>query len=106
MAAWRESAGRDAGKGERLGGAVVEYRVIYREWPTAGRLIEVRSGVTEVGEKHQRLVHWLLDPVGGAAYATAEAVALTFDLKTRKAVSPSPAHRELLARQLVADMAV
>jgi acyl-CoA thioester hydrolase len=105
MAPWREAAGKDQGR-ERLGGAVVEYRILYREWPTAGRLIDVRSGVVEVGEKHQRLIHWLIDPVGGEAYATAEAVALTFDLKARKAVAPSAAQRDALAAQIIKGLTI
>lgn len=106
FAAWRAEAAQAAGGGERFGGAVVEYRVVYRGWPRDGALIEIRSGVVEVAEKFQRLVHWALDPVSGAAYATAEAVALTFDLRTRKAVAPDAARRAALAERIVPGLTI
>ena len=39
--------------------------------------------------KVRRLVHWMLDPATGRAWASAEAIAVSFDLQTRKIVSLS-----------------
>ena len=36
-----------------------------------------------------RLVHWIVDPESGKPWASMEAVALTFDTTTRKAITPS-----------------
>lgn len=87
-------------------GAVVEARLVFRRWPRAGDLIEVRSGVAEVGDKTLRLVHWLLDPSSGGAWASMEAVALTFDTVTRKAISPAPEARAAMSARVVKGLAV
>ena len=70
----------------RVGGAVLEYRLIYLDLPKAGDHIEVRSGLAGFDDKTQRLAHWLLDPVGGGAWGVSEAVAINFDLDARKAI--------------------
>ena len=81
---------------KRMGGAVLEYRLIYLDWPMAGDHFELRSGLKAVEDKTQRLNHWLLDPVSGRAWGTAEAVAVNFDLDTRKVVPIAPAARAAL----------
>lgn len=100
LAQWRQAAA-DANGGAPAG-AVVEARFVYRHFPRAGDLIEVRSGIVEVGEKTLRLVHWLCDPESGGVWASMEAVALTFDTVTRKTISPTPDARERLAKHVVA----
>jgi acyl-CoA thioester hydrolase len=86
-----EALGEDQPK--RMGGAVLEYRLIYLDWPAAGDHFELRSGLQAVEDKTQRLNHWLLDPVSGKAWGTAEAVAVNFDLDSRKVVPIAPAAR-------------
>lgn len=81
---------------KRMGGAVLEYRLIYLDWPVAGDHFELRSGLRAVEDKTQRLNHWLLDPVSGRAWGTAEAVAVNFDLDSRKVVPIAPAARAAL----------
>jgi acyl-CoA thioester hydrolase len=44
---------------------------------------------SRVGDKTLRIVHWIIDPETGAAWASMEAVALTFDVNTRKALTPN-----------------
>jgi len=90
LAPWRQAAASD---GVQPAGAVVEGRFVFRKFPRAGELIEVHSGIAEIGEKTLRIVHWLLDPESGIAWASMEAVALTFDVNTRKALTPSPEAR-------------
>ena len=85
---WRSRIGEMTG-GVDTGGAVLEYRLVYRAWPKVGDLLEVRSGLNRVGEKFHTLVHWVVDPVSGQPWLTSEAVAVTFDLKTRKII-PTP----------------
>jgi acyl-CoA thioester hydrolase len=98
LAPWRRAA---AGDGVQPAGAVVEARLVMRKFPRAGELIEVHSGIAEIGEKTLRIVHWLLDPASGAAWASMEAVALTFDVKTRKALTPSAEARGRVAKLVV-----
>jgi acyl-CoA thioester hydrolase len=102
LAQWRQDAA-DANDGAGApAGAVVEARFVYRRFPRAGDLIEVRSGIIEVVDKTLRLAHWLCDPASGAAWASMEAVALTFDTTTRKTISPSPEARARLAKHVIA----
>ncbi len=98
LAPWRQAA---AGDGVQPAGAVVEARLVMRKFPRAGELVEVHSGIAEIGEKTLRIVHWILDPETGAAWASMEAVALTFDVNTRKALTPSPEARERVAQLVV-----
>lgn len=100
LAGWREETAA-VNAGAAPAGAVVEARLVFRRFPRAGELIEIHSGVAEVGEKTLRLVHWLVDPESGAAWASMEAVALTFDIATRKAIAPSPEARARLQKRLV-----
>lgn len=108
LADWRAEVGRAAGQTDAAltGGAVLEYRLCPRRWPRAGDLLEVRSGVVEVAEKTNRFVHWLLDPVSGDAWCTAEAVAVTFDLTTRKTIPIPPAQRAALMTRAVKGMKI
>jgi acyl-CoA thioester hydrolase len=103
LAPWRQAAASD---GVQPAGAVVEARLVFRKFPRAGELIEVRSGIAEIGEKTLRLVHWILDPETGAAWASMEGVALTFDVNTRKALTPSVQARERVAKLIVSGLKV
>lgn len=76
--------------GARMGGAVLEYRLIYRKWPRAGDRFVIHTSLADVAEKTHSLSHWVLNPDTGEAYMTSEAVAVTFDLETRKVI-PTPA---------------
>jgi len=105
LAAWREQSANADGS-RTVGGAVLEYRLCPRRWPRAGDLIEIRSGVVDVAEKTNRFVHWLLDPVGGEAWCTAEVVAVTMDLVTRKAIAIPEARRALLLQRAVKGMTI
>ena len=100
MAGWRQEAG--AANNAEAAGAVVEARLAFRRFPSAGDLIEVMTGVADVGEKTFRLVHWLCDPEGGGVWASMEAVALTFDTKTRKAIQGTPEQRARMQARVIA----
>lgn len=103
LAPWRQAATAD---GVQPAGAVVEARYVFRKYPRAGELIEVRSGIAEIGDKTLRLVHWILDPETGAAWASMEGVALTFDVNTRKALTPTAEARERVAKLVVPGLRV
>lgn len=80
-----------------IGGAVVEYRLLYQNWPRAGDRFDIRSGLVGANERVMRMVHWMLDPVSGQPWGTSEVVAVTFDLKTRKVIPiTQAAHAELM----------
>lgn len=77
--------------GERAGGAALEYRLIHLDWPRAGDRIELRSGASGGDARFRKLTHWLLDPDRGHAWGVAEAIAVSFDLETRKMIRLSDA---------------
>lgn len=83
--------GRRPGAGDerKIGGAALEYRLLHLDWPRAGDRVELRSGSAGGDARFRRLVHWLVDPDTGRAWGSAEAIAVSFDLETRKIVSLS-----------------
>ncbi len=94
---WRMAVAKAAGD-LHTGGAVLEYRLIYHAYPKAGDQFEAYSSFARAEEKFHSLVHWLVDPVTGAPWLTSEAVAVTFDLDTRKIIKTQPEHIEILAK--------
>lgn len=78
-----------AGDDRRIGGAALEYRLVHHDWPRAGDRVELRSGSAGGDARFRRLVHWLLDPATGRPWGSAEAIAVSFDLDTRKIVTLS-----------------
>jgi acyl-CoA thioester hydrolase len=107
LSRWRHEMNADTGSGDAVpAGAVVEARMVFRRWPRAGDLIDVYSGLTEVGGKTIRLVHWLLDPATGRAWASVEAISLTFDARTRKAMAPSPEARSAALARVIKGFTV
>lgn len=85
----RPGAGPGAGGERRIGGAALEYRLVHHDWPRAGDRVELRSGSAGGDARFRRLVHWLLDPETGRPWGSAEAIAVSFDLDTRKIVALS-----------------
>jgi len=86
---------RPAGQGPEPGAVILEYHLIYLDWPRAGGRYELRSGLTGADPKLRRMIHWFLDPESGRPWACAEAVATLFDLETRSTVTLT--ERELAA---------
>lgn len=82
---WRRRVAEAAGD-RPMGAAVLEYRLIHRRWPMAGDRFEIYSSLARAEEKLHSLVHWMIDPSSGHAWLTSEAVAVTFDLETRKVI--------------------
>jgi len=71
----------------RIGGAALEYRLVYFDWPRAGDRVELRSAWAGGDARFRRMVHWLLNPATGRPWGAAEVIAASFDLDTRKIVS-------------------
>jgi acyl-CoA thioester hydrolase len=85
---------------KNIGGAVLEYRVLHLDWPKAGDSIELRSGFAGVDARTRRVLHWMVDPVSGRPWCSAEAVVISFDLDARKVVDIPPAAQEVYRTQL------
>lgn len=75
--------------GSRTGGAALEYRLVHLDWPRAGDRVELRSAASGGDARFRRMTHWLLDPATGRAWGVAEAIAVSFDLETRKIITLS-----------------
>lgn len=90
----------------RVGGAVLEYRIIFLAWPRIGDLFEVRSGIAGFDERAQRMVHWMVDPVSGGAWATSEAYAVSLDLDTRKMIPITGEARERMLERVTPGLAL
>ncbi|MEO1642366.1 MAG: thioesterase family protein [Pseudomonadota bacterium] len=86
---WRRDVA-SAMDGAQMGAAVLEYRLVYRKWPRSGDRFVAHSALAEAAEKTHTLSHWMLDPDTGEAWMTSEAVAVTFDLNTRKVIPTPP----------------
>ncbi len=97
LADWRREVAAAEPESE-MGAAVLEYRFVYRKWPRAGDILQIHSALGDAGEKTHSLVHWIMDPASGRAWATAEALAVTFDLNTRKILPTRPEQIEQLAQ--------
>ena len=91
---------------EGMGGAALEYRFVYRQAPQAGDIVLVRSGLKGVLGKATNFCHWMFNGESGECIATVEAVAVSFDLTTRKAVEPSPESRDNMMKKTVAGLSL
>ncbi|HEY2660172.1 MAG TPA: thioesterase family protein [Caulobacteraceae bacterium] len=90
----------------RVGGAVLEYRLVYLDWPRAGDRVVIRSGLAGVDNRTQRMVHWMLDPNTGKPWGVSEAVAITLDLDARKIVPISEAARTAMTAMITQGLAL
>lgn len=70
----------------RVGGAVLEFRILHFGWPRLGDRFEVRSGFLGTAGNAFRLAHRLLDPDSGRLWGAMESIGVTLDLEARKIV--------------------
>lgn len=95
--------GQPSGK---VGSAALEYRLVYHRPVRASDLLRVHSGLKAVGSKTTTWAHWLFDGESGAAVAAAEAVGVSFDLLTRKAIGMEEEIRHALEGLVVPGLSV
>ena len=107
---WRTALAKQAearGENVRMGGAVLEYRLVYRKWPHAGDRFVIRSARGFQKEKTHSFVHWIIDPdFFGEAYCTSEAVAVALNLETRKIMPATPEMMATLAAVAPAGLSI
>ncbi len=106
---WRTMVANAAiarGETVRMGGAVLEYRLVYRRWPRAGDRFVIRSGRGFQKEKVHSFIHWIVDPDSGEAWCTTEAVAVALNLETRKIMPATPDMQAALAQVAPAGLSV
>jgi acyl-CoA thioester hydrolase len=93
-------------KPQRVGGAVLEYRLMHFDWPRAGDRFVIRSGVAGVDGRGQRMIHWMLDPASGKPWAASEAYVVTFDLDARKMISITPEAQAIIQGRVAPGLAL
>ncbi|HWA60769.1 MAG TPA: thioesterase family protein [Caulobacteraceae bacterium] len=105
--AFRQTVAEEAPeRPDRVGGAVLEYRIVQLAWPKIGDRFEIRSGVAGVDHRAQRMVHWMLDPATGRAWGTSEAVAISLDLDKRKIIPITEEAQAAIRKRLTPGLAL
>jgi acyl-CoA thioester hydrolase len=97
---------RGSQRGPGIGGAALEYRYVFHERPQLGDIVEVRSGLKGLGNKTSHICHWIFNVETGRCAATSEAVAVSFDLTTRKAIDIPPEARAAMEQRIVPGLSV
>jgi acyl-CoA thioester hydrolase len=88
---------------QHCGTAALEQNIQYKRELRAGDVIEIRSGILELGNKTIRLVHEMRHAVGGWIAARTTILGCYFDTVARKSV-PLPDHvREKAQKLLITD---
>jgi acyl-CoA thioester hydrolase len=85
------------GAGPRLGGAALEYRLIYLAWPRPGDRMLMRSGLSGADSRFRQITHWLLDPDTGRPWCVSQALLATFDMDSRKMITFTPEQQAAMA---------
>lgn len=94
--------GRDGRDGaSKIGGAALEYRLVYLAWPQAGDRMEVRGGLAWNDSRFRRVVNWVVDPETGRPWATTEVLLTTFDMEARKMITFTPDQQAAIAAHQV-----
>ena len=89
---------------DRLGGAVVEFRVLHLGWPRAGDTFEIASGLSGIEGHAKSLIHWMFDPVSGQVWGAMQSMALDFDLDRRAMIRLTPEARAELLTLAIPDL--
>jgi acyl-CoA thioester hydrolase len=84
------------------GGAVLEYRLTIHTPLSAGDRFAQRSGITAIGNRTMAITHLIVDEAHGRCAASAEIIAVSMDLATRRAAPISTERRARMERMLAA----
>ncbi|MEG9861887.1 MAG: acyl-ACP thioesterase [Parvularculales bacterium] len=101
-----QTSGRNREGEENIGGAVLEYRLLHHNRPQAGDIVGVCSGLKAVGGKTLTWIHWIFDLESETIATTAEAVAVTMDLRERRAVAMPDEMRTRMEDQIIPGIGV
>ncbi len=88
-------------RGEKEGGAVLEYRMNYHFPLKLGDGFEVMSGLKAIGDKTQHMLHLMFSLENDQCVLGCEAVGVAMDLEKRKAKSIPDARRERMQQYLL-----
>lgn len=90
----------------KIGGAVLEFRILYGETPRMGDCFEIWAGLQKTDKRTMSLIFWMVDPFTGRVFGSMQSVAIVFDLDARSIVQISPAAAETLAEHVTEGLAL
>ncbi|MEE4302099.1 MAG: hypothetical protein V2J24_21855 [Pseudomonadales bacterium] len=90
----------------RIGGAVVEYELVYPRPVAAGTPFVARSGIAGLDGRIQRFCHWLFDAGSGEMLCASNAIAVALDLETRRAAQFSAEQRAAIEAHCTPELAL
>jgi len=80
----------------KIGGAVLEFRILYGATPRIGDCFEIWAGLQKTDKRTMSLIFWMVDPFSERIYGTMQSVAVVFDIDARAIVGISPTATEAL----------
>ena len=80
----------------KIGGAVLEFRILYGETPCIGDCFEIWAGLQKTDKRTMSLIFWMVDPFSGRIFGTMQSIAVVFDIDARAIVGISTAATEAL----------
>ncbi|CAN7179071.1 acyl-ACP thioesterase [Phenylobacterium sp. LjRoot219] len=95
-----------AAAGRQPGAVILEYRLLYLDWPRMGDRWELRSALSGGDPRLRRMVHWFFDPTTGQPFAAAEAVAAVFNPEARKMVALTEEELAIWGQFTVEDLSI
>lgn len=84
-----------------IGAAVLENRFDYYELPQAGDIIDIYSGIVEIGDKTRTIQHRLFNAKTKSMVCLSHVIVANFDLDARKSVSIAPELRTQMEKNLI-----
>jgi acyl-CoA thioester hydrolase len=82
--------GAAQGGPSRMGGAALEYRLIYLALPRAGDRINIWGGCVPAQDgRFRKYISWALDPQTGEPWGVTARISVSIDLDSRKILTPS-----------------
>ncbi len=90
----------------KVGGAVLEFRIVYGETPRNGDCFEIWAGLQKTDKRTMSLIFWMVDPFSGRVFGSMQSIAIVFDLDARAIVEISPAAEEALGEHVREGLAL
>jgi len=90
----------------KVGGAVLEFRILYGETPRIGDCFEIWAGLQKTDKRTMSLIFWMVDPFTGQVFGSMQSIAIVFDLDARAIVQISPAATEAVAVYVTEGLAL
>ncbi|MGK9052970.1 acyl-ACP thioesterase [Xaviernesmea oryzae] len=90
----------------KVGGAVLEFRIVYGDCPRLGDCFEIWAGLEKTDKRTMSLIFWMVDPFNGRVFGSMQSVAIVFDLDARAIVEISPAATKALTEHVTKGLAL